>query len=361
VSTIAVLGAGNGGLAATADLTLRGHEVHLYNRSPAVLDAIRRRGGIGVTGELGDHTVAPRETTIDLARAIKGADVVVVVLPATAHSAIAAELARALEPGVSVILNPGHMCGSLHFRRTITQLGGSAPSIAELGTLTYVCRSPEEGSVDIYLCATEVPLAIVPESDEATEAGVRALFPDVRLAHPVEVWLHDVNMVLHPPGMILAAAWIESTGGAFLFYSEGVTPAVASVMGSLDRERRDVGRAFGFKLRDLGLTMVSLGTADAEAAKRGDLRSAVARGDANRTIWAPSSLDHRYIQEDIPFGLVPFTALGRAAGVATPTADALIKLANVITKQDLSANGLNASRLGIADLDARGIKKVAAG
>jgi len=361
VSTIAVLGAGNGGLAATADLTLRGHEVRLYNRSPAVLDVIEQRQGIGVTGSLGDHTIAPRETTTDLARAVKGADVVVVVLPATAHSSIAAELARTLEPGVSVILNPGHMCGSLHFRRTITQHGGSAPPVAELGTLTYVCRSSELGSVDIYLCTTEVPVAIVPGGDEATESGVRDLFPDVRLAHPVEVWLHDVNMVLHPPGMILAAAWIEATGGAFRFYSEGVTPAVASVMGSLDRERRDVGRAFGFNLPDLSLTMVALGTADADAAKHGDLGAAVGRGEANRTIQAPSSLDHRYIREDIPFGLVPFTELARAAGVATPTADALIELAKVISREDLSANELNASRLGIVDLDARGVKEVATG
>ena len=361
MSTIAVLGAGSGGLAATADLTLRGHEVRLYNRSPGVLDAIRQRGGIGVTGELGDHTIAPQETTTDVARAIKGSDVIVVVLPATAHYSIAAELARTLEPGVLVILNPGHMCGSLHFRRTITQHGGIAPPLAELGTLTYVCRSSEVGSVDIYRCTTEVPLAIVPAGDEATEDGVRDLFPDVRLAHPVEVWLHDVNMVLHPPGMILAAAWIEATGGAFRFYSEGVTPAVASVMGSLDRERCKVGRAFGFNLRDLGLTMLALGTADGEAAKRGDLRSAVAQGEANRTIRAPSSLDHRYIREDIPFGLVPFTELARAAGVATPTADALIKLAKVIAREDLTSNELNASRLGILDLDVGGVKEMAAG
>ncbi|MDQ4058426.1 MAG: NADP transhydrogenase subunit alpha, partial [Actinomycetota bacterium] len=53
MSRIAVLGAGNGGLATTADLTLRGHEVHLYNRSPGVLDAIEQRGGIGLTGVLG--------------------------------------------------------------------------------------------------------------------------------------------------------------------------------------------------------------------------------------------------------------------------------------------------------------------
>jgi opine dehydrogenase len=49
---VAVLGAGNGGLAAAADLTLRGHEVRLFEH-PAFrehLVPIRERGGIELIG-----------------------------------------------------------------------------------------------------------------------------------------------------------------------------------------------------------------------------------------------------------------------------------------------------------------------
>src|SRR5207253_2941288 len=46
IRKIAVLGAGNGGCAAAADLTLRGYEVRLFSRSESTLAPIDKRGGI---------------------------------------------------------------------------------------------------------------------------------------------------------------------------------------------------------------------------------------------------------------------------------------------------------------------------
>lgn len=361
MSTVAVLGAGNGGLAAACDLTTRGHSVRLYNRSTPVIEAVKERGGIRLTGVSGEETIAIQEATTDIAGAVAGADTIMVVLPATAHAEIADSLADNADPAVPVILNPGHMCGSLHFRKVFAKRAMTPPPVAELGTLTYVCRSQDAGAVDIYLRASEVPVAIVPQGDERAGAAVRDLYPDVAKAHPIATWLHDVNMVLHPPGMILGASWIEATSGGFRFYSEGVTPAVARVMESLDRERLEVGRAYGFELPGLADTMAALGTADPAAALAGDLRSAVADGTANRSIEAPPSMGHRYIYEDIPYGLVPFTAVAAAAGVATPVADALIQLAGTIVGRDFRVEGLNADRLGIGGLDAHGLKEAVTG
>ena len=38
--------------------------------------------------------------------------------------------------------------------------------------------------------------------------------------------LCNINMVVHPPGAILGAAWVEATGGDFTFYVQGMTPGV---------------------------------------------------------------------------------------------------------------------------------------
>lgn len=46
ICRIAILGAGNGGCAAAADLTLRGYQVRLFSRSDATLLPIIKRGGI---------------------------------------------------------------------------------------------------------------------------------------------------------------------------------------------------------------------------------------------------------------------------------------------------------------------------
>ncbi len=56
----------------------------------------------------------------------------------------------------------------------------------------------------------------------------------------------------------------------------------------------------------------------------GDIARACRESAPNKTIKSPPSLDHRYVHEDVGYGLVPMAALGRLAGVPTPTIDALI-------------------------------------
>ncbi|MEU9845599.1 NAD/NADP octopine/nopaline dehydrogenase family protein, partial [Actinomadura sp. NPDC048032] len=96
-------------------------------------------------------------------------------------------------------------------------------------------------------------------------------------------------------------------------------------------------------------------TADPVAAERGDVVGAVRGGTANQKINAPGSFAHRYYREDLPFGLLPFTALAGIAGVPVPTAGALLTLGAAATGEDPSAEGLNAARLGLAGLDADGV------
>lgn len=344
---IAVLGAGNGGLAAAAHLTQRGHRVRLWNRSPEALQAVARRGGIGLRGALGDGDVAVAGMTTDLSDAVRGADAVVVVLPATAHAGVATALATTLDPTVPLVLNPGHMCGSLRVRRGFEAGGAASPPMAEVGTLTYVCRSLAEGTVDVYLEAQNVPVAAAPHDDDVVKL-VLDLFPGTKAAtSPVEPWFYDVNMVLHPPGMILGATRIETPSETFKFYVEGVTPAVASVMERLDDERRAVAAAFGVDVPDLPHTMASFGTA---ADPSLGLADAIRNGGANAAIDAPTSLHHRYLDEDVPHGLVPLGALAEATGVDTPVAMALTTLAETITGMPYRAEGSTAEALGIEGL-----------
>ena len=54
IETVAVLGAGNGGCAAAADLGGRGFEVRLYNRSRERLQPLLQRGGLERQGETGE-------------------------------------------------------------------------------------------------------------------------------------------------------------------------------------------------------------------------------------------------------------------------------------------------------------------
>jgi len=54
IKTIAIIGAGNGGCAAAAQLTQRGFDIRLYSRSRTTTEPLSAIGGVEYEGALGD-------------------------------------------------------------------------------------------------------------------------------------------------------------------------------------------------------------------------------------------------------------------------------------------------------------------
>jgi opine dehydrogenase len=84
-----------------------------------------------------------------------------------------------------------------------------------------------------------------------------------------------------------------------------------------------------------------------EAMESGDIARACRESVPNRAVKSPPALQHRYIYEDVGYGLVPMAALGRLAGVATPAMDLLIDLANLAIGADLRHIGLTLAKMGL--------------
>ena len=78
VETVAIIGAGIGGLYLVAELGIAGFNLRLHDIDDSRLSEIRARGGVDVEGERGDFAAVERATT-DLASAVDGADVIIVV------------------------------------------------------------------------------------------------------------------------------------------------------------------------------------------------------------------------------------------------------------------------------------------
>ena len=70
---IAVLGGGNGSLAAAADLADQGHSVRLWRRDAAVIEALNARGALRLKDFKGERDVKLSQATSDLAEAVDGA------------------------------------------------------------------------------------------------------------------------------------------------------------------------------------------------------------------------------------------------------------------------------------------------
>jgi opine dehydrogenase len=349
-----VVGGGAGGAAAVVELVAAGQEVRFWSRSPQTLAPFQDQGGVAYEGALGAGLARPQLITCDLAAAIDAADVVLVCIPTLAHADVAGALAK-VGAKVPVVLNPGHTGGALEFRHTFLVLGAEPPPIAEFSTLTYVARKYTPGRVTITGTAKIVRLAAMPQGQAAAKAG-QALFRGAQIAPDVLACdLTNVNMVLHVPGAVLGAAWVEATRGDFTFYVQRMTPGVARVMRALDDERRAVGRAFRHDLPSIVAEMQAIGTVDASIRDIDDLAGAIASGEANRRIEAPGSLAHRYYREDFGHGLLPFIALAAIAGVEVPVAASLLRIGATLLGVDLATHGRTAERMGIAGLNRDGL------
>jgi opine dehydrogenase len=347
---VTVAGGGAGGAASVVELVHAGHEVRFWGRGTKTLAPFQEQGGVAFEGVLGNGIAAPAVMTVDLEKAIAGADLVVVCVPTFAHEGIGRALAH-LGSRIPILLNPGHTGGALEVRQTFLRAGRAPPPIAEFSTLTYVARKYRPGCVTISGKAKSVRLAALPGGEEAVARAV-TLFPSSRLmADVLACDLANVNMVLHVPGAVLGAAWVEATKGAFSFYVEGMTPGVARVMRALDDERRAVARAFNHCLPPLTAEMQAIGTIEASAPDLDDFAAAIASGVANRRISAPDSLQHRYYQEDICYGLVPFTVLAEIANVEVPLAKSLLQVGGALVGFDPMTTGRTAERMGIAGID----------
>lgn len=351
VSSVAVLGAGNGGCAAAADLGSRGFDVRLYNRSAARLRPIADRGGLERTGATGDGFTELSVITTDLARAVSGADLVMLTVPVSSHPFFARELASLLHPDEVLFLNPGHMGGGLFMTHEIRRLTGRTDlRTCEVSTLTYACRMLGPAVVNIISTTSNLPFASFPgrHLQELYEL-ISPLYPTISKATNVlETGLLDINAVEHPAQIICNAGWLEHTKGDYLFYYEGTTPSVGRVIDAVDRERMAVAEAAGVPTKPFAEIFQQMGYTQAV----GSAYEALHESAPNRWIKGPPSLDHRYIHEDVGWGLVPWSELGRAYDVRTPTMDALIVLAGALNGRDYRAEGLTLERLGLASRDA---------
>jgi opine dehydrogenase len=72
----------------------------------------------------------------------------------------------------------------------------------------------------------------------------------------------------------------------------------------------------------------------------------------------PKSFAHKYVSEDVPAGLIPMSAIGKAVGVPTPSIDAVIAIAQIMAGTDFSADARTLDRLGLAGKNTEEIKRV---
>ncbi|HMB22079.1 MAG: NAD/NADP octopine/nopaline dehydrogenase family protein [Chloroflexota bacterium] len=343
----AVVGAGHGGKAMAAHLALMGFKVNLYNRTPEHVEVIRKRGGIELeSAEGGPHGFGELAlVTSSIAEAIEGVEVIMVVLPSSAHGDIAKAMAPHLAGGQIVLLHPGRTCGALEFVKVMRENGCKADvTVAEAETFIYASRSDGPVQARIFRIKEAVPLAALPAT--RTQCVLDAIcdaYPQfIDGVDVLNTGMNNMGAIFHPALTLLNMGWIEATHGDYQFYIDGVSPSVARVLEVLDRERVTVASALGIRARTslewLKLAYDTTGT---------DLHEAIHNQPGYYGIKAPATLNHRYIFEDVPMSLVPIASLGKRYGVSVRGMESMIQIASIIHRTDYWRRGRTVEKLGL--------------
>lgn len=345
-----VIGAGHGGKSMAAHLALKGFKVTLFNRSEEHVSLIKERGGI----DLESYEGGPRGfgilhcVTSEYSEAVKSAQVIMVVVPSSAHVDVARGMAPHLKNGQIVILHPGRTCGAIEFAKTLRDQDCDADvTIAEAETFIYASRSDGPAQARIFRVKDAVPLAALPATRtakvlEAIHPAYPQFIDGVNVLH---TGLNNMGAIFHPALTILNAGWIEATHGNFQFYIDGVTPSVACLLETLDRERVTVASSMGIRART-SLEWLKL----AYDTNGDNLYDAIHNQPGYYGINAPPTLNHRYIFEDVPMSLVPIASMGERYGVSVRGIDSIIRLACIIHHTDYWRRGRTLKRLGFSQL-----------
>jgi opine dehydrogenase len=355
-TTVAIVGAGGGGVFLAAELGTLGCRLRLTDLDDGRLTDIRARGGLDV--EPAGFVPIERVTT-DLAAAIDGADVIAVCTGGTYQESVATGLAPLLRDGQTILLIQGNTGGSLVVRRALDAAGcRAAVDIAEMDNYPYSCWRPSPTTIRPIVHKKFLQIAAFPGNRiEPVFACLSPLFPHAVAAPTViSTGFTNANAMLHVANSVANAGKIDR-GESYKFYAEGVTPSVARLYVAINAERVAAAAALGAQVPGLEDWFErTYGVRGATLPETCQLLTTNSDGPYQAT-GTPRSWDHKYIAEDVPVGLMPMLALGQAAGVKMPRVAAVIELAQTLAGDDFAGVARTLDRMGLTGMDAAGIRR----
>ncbi len=342
---LAVIGAGNGGFAITADLGLAGFDINMYE-FPEYGDNIAHFSDstpIEITGNARVGSYIPDRVTTDIKEAVTGAEAILVATQATAHDKLIQLLGPHLNEEQIIYLFSG-FASSIQFSKTLkTDFGMENILCADVMTLPYACRKSGPTSVDVLRRTGVLGIAAFPaeNTDKIFPLFEKMYPPGYKADNVLQIGLCNQNILLHPTITLLNAGAIERYNGEFNFYKHGCTPAVETVIETLDQELLEIFTALGFPRES-----------SKEACQRRFELPWEEIQDVRKS-WVINgfkNVNTRFITEDVPSGLVFMSSVGQYCGVPTPVCDAIIKLCEVMVNEDYRTTGRTMEKLGLTSI-----------
>jgi len=319
--TIAVVGDSAAALATAALAGLSsGEPILLAGWVPGSAPALTSATQAGVKGRL----------MVADGSAVQADAYVVVADAATLPGVLRTHAARLA--GRPVLLAPGNCGGALMASAQFAETAAKPPRFCEAPGFPAIGRV--NGShVDVLAVKRRLPFASLDEGRGERDLDLfRRYLPDLVMSDLWTTSLSNTNHLIHPPLVIANAKQIR-VGTAFRFYREGELTVGAGIMGNVDEDRMRLLDGLGLpKVRlvdwmsryysDQGLIGNSIEI---------QLRTfAPFEGSP-----APTTFQHRYLLDDVRFGLAPIEAIAGRIGVAVPDLSTVVSAASELAGEDL--------------------------
>ena len=345
---IAIIGAGNSGISMAAHLALSGECVNLWNRSAQTIKDLVPTKSITVQGKVNGKAYL-NIVTDSIELAVKDAEMIFVTTPATSHVQIAQRLAPYVDKNIPIILTPGRTFGAIEFKHILLQNGYSGNvNVCETQTIIYTCRKTDSCNAVILDLKKNVLISCLdPSKIESIVSSMPQCLKKIYkpTKSMVETSIGNVGMILHCTPTLLNSGWIESPSHSFKYYYHGISPSISSFLERLDEERIHISEVLGNSVESTYQWMKRSYGVEGET-----LFQCIQNNEAYKEIDAPDTLEHRYILEDVPCGLVPLESIGAKLGVKTPYVSLIIDLANSMLKKDFRSEGRTLEKLGMGSM-----------
>ena len=345
---IAVLGGGNGSLAAAADLSSNRHKVRYWRRNSKAISILKSAQNIIRLKDFnGTKNVKISKVTSNISEAIKGAELIVCPIPATGQLDIANLITPHLESKQVVLLPPGSF-GSWIMAKSLDNANNKADvSFSESGTLPYLARLNGPQTIAITTRATRLPTGIFPLKNKTHALSVlKKAYPAIEDCGDIlSAALMNAGPIIHPPLIVMNAGPIEHFD-YWDIHNEGTQPAIRKVTTSLDNERIKIRKTLGYHTHHFPLA--DHYNPEGEEWMYGNVahEKLIDSGD-----WREKLIltEHRYMREDIEIGLAFMVSVAKWANVATPVAEGLLSIGSAVCCSDFAKNGRTIENLNLSN------------
>ncbi|MBQ9420749.1 MAG: NAD/NADP octopine/nopaline dehydrogenase family protein [Lachnospiraceae bacterium] len=341
-----IIGGGNAGKAAAVYLKSLGQDAVLCCRDEKKAEQLNACG-IDATGAVEGHFDIPAFT--DPGEAVSEAEVILVQTTASGHAPVAKALRSHLRSGQIILIFNG-LWGAAEFD-SILREGMSAEAadsirICETNAQLFLCSSPSAAAVHIKSVKKGVALACTdkPKTGEVLQA-LSPVFPQFTAGSSViDTSLNGSNPVIHGPISLFNITRFEN-GEDYTLFGTALPAGTVKYIEQIDAERCAVIRALGVAPVSV-LDIINGFWPD----KKSTLYSALKENPSYKVSKGPKTLEHRYLNEDIPYGLVPIVRLGRKLGVETPYLDALVRILGYYLDRDYLTEGPDVEQMDLGRL-----------